>query len=482
MPVSFLLRSAPRRGFCALMINWFSPRTNRKLHRVPRWSYPLALALWVMGALLLSACGSKQQPLPSLDTSDIVIPKAPAQSRPFGVDVCIDATPSMEGFAADPDSSYRRFLEDLEGSLVSAVRNVSELRFFKFGETIRQITRDEFRTARTPGFYHEPGIFRETNVELILKRNMAHSPGGPASTRTDAEAAKTTAGATPRVTVAVTDLFQRDQDVNIVVQQIKDGCLAHPDCSVGVLAIPSAFDGIVYDARVPSYQYRSTTDAATFRPFYLLMFGPQQQLLEFADVLSAYRYIDLKYLLVIGPQIVKTFSATTTHDKEVQGVTPRKTSGSNLDSAFNLRKGFSEAKLISGVSVACDPRTFCFDPSRVELRGFRQDRGKTLPAGSELTLESVATTGGSLDLKLTIRPPDQKADYLYIGELGVGSVNGFVVPRWIAEFSSPNPRPDHDPAKTLNLDRLVERLIAASILQDHHRPTLARFRILIHKL
>lgn len=443
-------------------------------------SSPAVLALSVVG-LLLVACGSKQQPLPSLDTSDIVIPRTPATQRPFGVDVCIDATPSMEGFATDSDSSYRRFLEDLEGSLVSSVRNVTDIRFFKFGETIRQITRDEFRSSRSSEFYHEPGIFRETDIELILKKNVAHSQGGPSSRRTGTEA-KTATGAVPRVTVAVTDLFQRDQDVNVVVQQIKEGCLAHPDCSVGILAIPSAFDGIVYDARVPSYHYRTTTDTITFRPFYLLMFGPQQELLEFADVLSAYRYIDLSHLLVIGPQIVKTFSVVMAHDATAQGVTPRKTSGSDLDSAFNLRKGFSEAKLTSRVSVATDPRTFSFEPSRVELRAFRQDKGKILPAGSELTLESVGATGDSLELKLTIRPPDQKADYLYVGELCVGSINGFMVPRWISEFSSANPRPDHDPAKTLNLDDLVERLIAASILQDHHRPRLARFRILIHKL
>jgi hypothetical protein len=470
----------PRWRFCAL--DWPRSRKGCELYRIPGRICPVAWALSILGALLLMACGSKQQPLPSLDISDIVIPKTPAQSRPFGVDVCIDATPSMEGFVADPDSSYRRFLEDLEGSLVSAVRNVSDVRFFKFGETIRQITREESRTARTPGFYHEPGIFRETNVELILKKDVAYSQGDPSSQRDRTAVVKASAGVAPRVTVAVTDLFQRDQDVNVVVRQIKDGCLAYPDCSVGILAVPSAFDGIVYDARVPTYQYRSTMDAATFRPFYLLMFGPQQQLLEFADVLSAYRYIDLSHLLIIGPQIVRTFSVATIRDTAAQGVTSRKASGSGLDSAFNLRKGFSEAKLISRINVASDPRTFSFEPSRVELRAFRQNKGKMLPSGNELTLESVGLTGDSLELKLTIRPPDQKADYLYIGELGVGSINGFVAPRWISEFSSTNPRPDHDPAKTLNLDRLVERLVAASILQDHHRPTLARFRILIHRL
>lgn len=380
------------------MLDWLGSRRNREFRMIPDWGCRAVLALSTLGALLLSACGSKPQPSAPLDTSDIVVQKAPAQSPPFGVDVCIDATPSMEGFAADPDSSYRRFLEDLEGSLVSAVRNVSDVRFFKFGETIRQITRDEFRKAQSAGFYHEPGIFRDTNIELILEndtKDAKHPLAGSAAQRT-AESATGAPVAVPRVIVAVTDLFQKDQDVNIVVQQIKDGCLVHPDCSVGVLAIPSAFDGVVYDARVPSYQYRSATDPATFRPFYLLMFGPEQQLMQFADVLSANRYIDLNYLLVIGPRIVKSFSVDTTRDAAAQGVTPRKTSGSSLDSAFNLRKGFSEAKLISRVSVVRDPSTFSFDPSRVELQAFRKEKGKSIPADSELILESIGGTGDSV--------------------------------------------------------------------------------------
>ena len=190
----------------------------------------------------------------------------------------------------------------------------------------------------------------------------------------------------------------------------------------------------------------------------------------------------MKYLLVIGPRIVKTFSVDTTRDSSAQGVTPRKAGGPGLDSAFNLRKDFGEAKLISRVSIVRDPSTFSFVPSRVELRAFREEKGKRIPADNELALESVGGAGDSVDLKLTIRPPEQKADYVYVGELAVGSVNGFVLPPWISGFSSANPTPDHDPARTLNLDRLVERLVAASILQDHHRPTLARFRILIHRL
>ena len=447
----------------------------------------VVFALWAATALALTACGggSKRPAPPALDTSDILVQKKPATRQPFGVDVCVDATPSMEGFAASPDSTYNRFLEDLEGLLVSAVRNVSDIRFFKFGETIREISRGEFRDAQNARFYHEPGVFRDTNIELVLRqdtpgpaRSAAVTPAQPlpaATTKPEDQVAA-------RVTVVVTDLFQKDQDLNVVVRQIKEGCLSRPECSVGVLAIPSAFDGIVHDARVPSFAYRSTDDPETFRPFYLLMFGPEERLLQFADALSANRYIDLDHLLIIGPRIVKSFSVEVKRDPSASGVTPRKATGSSLDSAFNLRKDFSEAKLTCRATVTLDPHAFAYEPARVELRPFREIRGKLVPAADELAVDSVGKTEEALEFSVTVRPPAEKGDYVYVAEAVVGGVNGFLVPGWVAKFSSANPTPDHEPAKTLNLDRLVERLIAASLLHDHHQPRLSRFRIVIHKL
>jgi len=424
-------------------------------------------------ALLVAACTPPPPPLAPLDTSDIIVQNAPTHGQAFGIDVFIDATPSMEGYVLGADSAYSEFLEDLEGSLVSAVRNVSDIRYFKFGETVREISRQQFRDARDSDFYHEPGVFRDTNLQLVLARRTL----APASS---AAPGVSTAGApaaplAPRLTVVVTDLFQKDQDVNIVVSQVKDGCLSRPDCSVAVLPIASAFNGTVFDARVPSYPYRSTSDPATHRPFYLLMFGPEEQLMQFGDVLSVNRYIDLARLLVIGPRIVKSFSVAVTRDPAAQGVT--------LDSAFNLRRGFAEGRVACRVEVTGDTRTFGYEPSRLELRAWRRDGARDTPATEEVLLDSIAqSTTGAMDLRLTLRPPATKGDYIYVAELVLGGVNGFVVPRWVSELSSSNPSPEHDPAKTLNLDNLVERLIAASLLQDHHLPTIARFRILVHKL
>jgi hypothetical protein len=414
--------------------------------------------------------------LPPLDTGDILVQKTSSAKAPFGVDICIDATPSMDGFAAAPNSTYSRFLEDLEGSLISGVKNVHDLRFFKFGERIREVTRSEFRNARTVGFYHEPGMFRDTNIELALgKKADAAAPATPGESANPTQPL-------PRVTVVITDLFQKDQDVNVVIKQIKDGCLRNLDCSVGVLAIPSEFDGRVYDAHVPTYKFTSTSDPKTYRPFYLLMFGPEEELLGFADVLSAKPYIDLKHLLIVGPRVVRSFSVNVLRDPGAQGVSPRKSTGTLLDSAFNLRSGFEEAKLVARLKIERDTSTFDFTPARATVRTYRATGAQLAPAQSEFTLDSIGKSADALEIHTTLHPPSVKGDYVYVADVVMGDVNGFTTPRWISEFSSTNPTPEHDAGKTLNLDRFVDDLISASVGQDNRQPKLARFRILMHRL
>ena len=432
---------------------------------------------------LVAACGGSECTVPPLleppvQTADILV-SGGGTDQPFGVDICIDATPSMEGFATLPDSTYRTFIEDLEGSLASGVKNVRDLRYFKFGETIRQVTRDEFRNARNRAFYHEPGIFRATDIELVFRTadHRAESRQGLAN----ALPARNSAASDQRLIVVVTDLFQRDQDVNAVIGQIKTRCLSRPECSVGLMAIPSQFDGTVYDARVPSYAYRSTSQAATFRPFYLLMFGRETELRQFADVLSSRRYIDLNRFTVIGARTVSQFTAGIDFDRSVKGLTPRKSCDVPLSAYFNLRKGYDRAAIRTVLRITPDAHSFSAEPSRMLVRAYREADGKLIPADGEVTT-TVTPTRDALEINASIKPPPVKGDHLYVFEVVTGQVNGFVVPRWVAAFTSPDPRPERDAAKTLNFDRFVEQLIAASVLDDHHQPKLARFRVLIHKL
>lgn len=443
------------------------------------------VVLSAFAAGLFTACSRECKVPPLLETpvetADILVSREAGDARPFGVDICIDATPSMEGFATPADSTYRTFLEDLEGSFISGVKNVSDVRYFKFGETIRQMTRTDFRQAHGRAFYHEPGIFKTTNLELVFRTDGGRRSEGKAVQANAAQVPPAPPRDARRVVVVVTDLFQQDQDVNAVVQQIKTSCLSDRQCSVALLAIPSPFEGTVYDARVPSYPYRSTSDPATFRPFYLLMFGPEDELRRFADVLSSRKYIDLRRFTIVGARTVSQFSAELQPDRTVKGVTPRQSCDAPLDLYVNLRKNYDRAAVKAVLKIVPDAQSFAFNPARVAVRVFRESDGRLIPAGDEVAT-TITPASGALALDAAIRPPQAKGDYLYVFELRTGDVNGFLLPSWITGFTSPDPRPGRDPGKTLNLDRFVEQLIATSMLADHHQPKLARFRVLIHKL
>jgi hypothetical protein len=436
-----------------------------------------------VAAFLTSTCRREckvpEQLEKPITTADILISKDGSTSASaFDVDICIDATPSMTGFVAAEHSTYLRFLEDLEGSFISGVKNVRAVRYFKFGEAIREMTRDTFRQARNRDFYYEPGIYQTTNIELAFRSGEQTEPQ---STHAAVLGARGAPAASRRVIVVVTDLFQRDQDVNAVVQQIKRSCLSDPRCQVALMAVPSPFAGTVYDARVPSYAYRSSDDPSTFRPFYLLMFGPEDELRRFAAVLSSRPYIDLKRFTVVGTRTVSQFTVGLQPDKSVKGVTPRDHCGTPLELYVNLRKNFDRASIRAQIKVTADERSFAFEPSQVSVRAFRDTGGKLVPADDEVS--NVLNTGiDGLGLVAAIRPPRAKGDYLYVFEVRMGELNGFVPPKWVAELTSNDPRPDRDAAKTLNLDRFVGQLIAASILEEGRQPTLARFRVLIHKL
>lgn len=431
--------------------------------------------LWIALLLLgVIGCGRTETPCDdavTLDVRDIV--SAPVQtSLPLGVDICIDATPSMDGFVVPPNSAYKEFLDDLEASSGIDVR---DRRFFKFGEDIREVPRAEFRNAKTRAFYHQPGIFKDTNLELVFNTRQV----GDAAQTSDSNS-ESAGKPTRRVIAVVTDLFQRDQDVNAVVAQIREHCLSDPTCSVGLLAIVSQFDGTVYDARVPSFPYRSTEEASTFRPFYLLMFGQEDDLRRFVDVLSSRTYVDARRFALVGARTVSGFTAALARPQKQDGVTRREACGA-LDFSVNLRRGFAQAPLKATVEIKPDPRTYPFNPSRVALRTFRESQGKRTPADSEVTLETRAK-GTVLEIDALVRPPSMRGDYTYVFEVLTGEINGFELPSWIAELTSPDPRPDRDPAKTLNLDRFVQQLIATSIAESSHQPKLARFRVLIHRL
>ena len=210
------------------------------------------LALIVI-TLLFAGCGAKVD-LPAVQ-------KAPASSR-ARVSVYLDSTVSMRGYVNYPtDTEYALALKSIEQALNIAWQD-SDLQFYRFGNKLRPLTRDEFLQAATPAFYKDD----VTKLQDLIE------------------------GLDPdQVSLLVTDLFQTDQDLQAVITTINNRFFKKNKVAA-LVGMTSRFDGYVFDVGATNrrFRYQSSSDPDSFRPFFFIVLGPQEEVLRFT---SAYQKI-----------------------------------------------------------------------------------------------------------------------------------------------------------------------------------------------
>jgi len=424
----------------------------------------LSIALVLVTAVGTVSCHEKKAAPPvQLHDSEITIDGTRGQGR-LAVDVCLDATPSMWGFAHAQDTVYLRLLDELE-AVVQNGFNAASVRYFKFGQTIRRVERPEFKLARTESFYREPGMFKDTDIEKVFTRDNAVAAEG-----SDGD----------RIAIIVTDLFQHDRDINVVTEAIRKNCLSH-NCSVGILPILSQFDGLVYDAKVPAFPYRSGAGESTFRPFYLLMFGDQNRMQDLVSVLSSKDYVKRDRFLLIPPRIVTHYTidirkAPKEDGRSLNAVT---STGGAGTFAFAVKKNATGGALLANVTTALCAACPSFDPTKLEFVAFstRQQRRQET---SDLSLETLDATASGLSAKLRLSLNGGTGEYPYELVFRTGRLSPFLVPSWVDSLSSDNPTSAHDSTRTLNFRQFVERLLNADAALN--QPPVAKASLLVKKL
>jgi hypothetical protein len=427
-------------------------RTNVSIDK-----YRGAMAALLAASLLTHGCGPEGKntcPQVWLARPEVVRPATPP-AESIAADIYIDATLSMTGYVADPDSAYIHLLDELEGSLANKGKGPAKLSYFKFGKSVREVPRDQFRAARKRPFYLEKGIFETTDIDLVASR------------------------ANPkRLTVVVTDLFQGDQDINPIVGSLRDHVFGK-GLSAGILAIGSEFDGKVYDARVPPFHYASTRGTpASYRPFYLLMFGDAGAIEQLVAALAEGPLVNRSRFLLIAPNVVRRYQICAVKQRASRDLKTRAITGEADEFAFDLRDG-ARGGLVD-VSITLDP-----DPNAPDLRteSIAIAVRRTLPVAGdtgEIALQGVTRTGNVLKAQLLLDLAGPQGKYGYDVLFRTGGAGGWSAPKWIDELSSDNPTPTQQPNRTMNLKRLVTELIDASA--SIHRPALAKLTLNVRKL
>lgn len=422
----------------------------------------LMLGPLLLVTLTLFACGGESGTSVSVcDKSDVVLPALDSVPERIQIDFYVDATLSMMGFVNNPQSRYIRFLEEMEAAAGAGWKQ-TDIKYHKFGSTLREIRRVEYLSAKQAAFYSEKGIFESTNIDLVVSRTDPN-----------------------RVSALITDLFQSQGDVNAIVEKIKEKCfLKH--VWVAILAVPSQFTGKVYDANVPPYNYESKdSEPRSYRTFYALLFGNPQNISHLFQLLEARRLVSRDNSLLIAPHIIRDYTVTRIQkSKSSPDLNQRDKEGRE----FNLRSSGSSGSFDFDLVIEKDPLSPAFDPQNLKLVGFRnsaapkQTSVPTISSGegnSDFTLRKINFDGRQMHLNLDFKIDAPKGTYFYTLYLRVSPVKPFVLPKWVDELSSENPTPTKDSNKTFNLERFIRDLISASVSVE--QPNVAKICLTIHR-
>lgn len=399
---------------------------------------------------------------------EVVGPNLSSNPSSINIDIYVDATTSMKGFAVNPNSIYNKFLDELEASVGSSWSK-TELQFFKFGTKIKPIDRNGFLAAKTQPFYAEPGIFEKTNIDAVIDK-------------TDAS----------RVSVVITDLFQSEGDVNAIVLQIKDKCFTK-NVQFAVLGIKSDYDGKIYDAKVLPYPFKSTSgDENTYRPFYALIFGDPANIEHLFESLKSKPFVKEENLLILPKYVIKNFDTVLAKTPDSKGLQPKNNLGRN-QFYFLMFSGSTSGTLKAEITFERNSRTPDFLVDKLELEVYKkvalmgqQTDGsdpKTAQNNGEptqdITLKEIKRDGNKISAILNLAINGSKGTYSYHVYLKTPAINGFLLPQWVKDFSSENPSPQSDSNKTLNFEKFISDSIRADL--SIYQPKVANMYITIEK-
>lgn len=392
--------------------------------------------------IIFQAC---KKPLPEIkwNYTDIDIIGSPfSKAENINIDVYIDATTSMQGFAVSNSSVYSQFLDQLEASALSAWKK-ADAKYYKFGEKIKPIDRSEFLSAKNNlQFYHEKGIFLKTYIDSVI-------------TRTDPE----------RLSVLITDLFQDEGDVNTMVDRFKEICFAK-GVMVGIIAVESPFKGRVYD--VPGYPggYNLSSEQ---RPFYAITFGNPSNMELLFESLKTKPFVKEEQFLIFSPYVVKSYRVSLTKTRDSKSITNKKASQLPNSFDFGMFKDGKEAKFDFAIDIGRNTRCADFSADNIQFVVYK--KSITDPKNSDpdsivitdkISFQNLQRTGDKLTATVILQNDDPIGNYSYVVYLSPNPLNGLVVPPWIANLSTDEPIPDMpSAAKTYNLEKFTSRLLVA---------------------
>ncbi len=384
--------------------------------------------------------------------TDVVASSNLSQASPLDVELYIDATSSMAGFAAAPDGVFNRFVEEIEGAIESYPAK-SKIDFFKFGTRVQSIDRDTAMLHRDAAFFRELGIYEQTRIEEAVA---------------NADPAK--------VRILLTDLFQTEGDVNRVVAVLKEKCFER-GIDIGILLVRADFNGMIYDANVPPFRYSSTDgDIKSYRPFFAIFIGKAEQFSHLYQALKATELrpsIDDRAFLILSSRIVADYSIAIGKKRGTDLVVRKLPWEDRFRNTFFADLAFSEAGQEITLNIEVKPQEFSppLQLTKLRLNTWSLETGASSKPekADHVQLKSVVANDGGVAATIILKTTGKPRPIAYKLLFQLLPLEGYALPSPFVENSTRNPRPDNDANKTLNLEKFTRDLVRswASVQQGY---------------
>lgn len=362
------------------------------------------------------------------------------------VDVYIDASVSMAGYTAIAANNEYRELPD---ELYEMGSSMGEVKFFGFGENVYPVSNLDYRKYSDVSSY--------TELSNSIKNVIAQAD-------------------TSHLTVIVTDLFETDTAWSAVSQGIKDKYF-HNRLALAVIGVKNPFNGRIYDVGINqlAFDYNSNTDKTKYRPFYMLVMGPEIYVNDFItrwnkrDISNECKFVKLSSNLM---EELKYFEDTEEIFMENINTNGKLELPENSKAVeLEISDVEEPAKLVRRFVFEPDVLGCAMDMTKIkvvsELQAFNEEDGSwSILDSSKLSCSVIPVEGvdNAYDVTIEFNPKD----VLKIGQVNfmmvdvIPEYDGYVLPDWIKAWnmsgSAVGDPSQFDGAKTVNFMRTMDSL------------------------
>lgn len=407
-----------------------------------RFFHEIVLAcLIVIGGNFFEGCASEQE-------AAIQLPEDYQHSESLltekvNVDVYFDATVSMKGYTTLAAGNVYRTLPDL---LVDIGSSMGEVKFYAFGENVKELAGREYRKFNSP----DPYIELITAVHNVIdKADSSH------------------------LSVIVTDLFESEADWSNISKKINDKFFAN-HMATAVIGIRNSFNGEIFDVglNAAKFQYNSYDYPYRFRPFYLLIMGQESAVKNFISKFKERQTLpnDTGYLLLSEnlSDMSNDFSKMNLQTMENFFVNDKLNLADNNVREFGVDKFNEPASFTVDFSYSPPIGACPLDMSNVnpEIKIFAlNDEGweQLVNSDAKITLTTIEGQDNAYVVQFTTLPEETlregKINFVHIAL--APSERGFLLPQWIRNWNMPNVDVDptnFDGSKTINLIHVIGSL------------------------